>query len=100
MVCNDSAIGKTINIGTGNEISIGNLAELIIQMSNSKMKIDTETSRKRPPKSEVDRLVAENSLASNLIKWKPVYSLEKGLEATIKWFKENLDWYKPEFYAI
>ncbi|MBA4391638.1 MAG: NAD-dependent dehydratase [Syntrophus sp. (in: bacteria)] len=98
----DEAIGKEVNIGSGQEISIGDLANLIISMINPNAKIFAENSRKRPEKSEVERLLSDNTLIQRLTGWKPEVSLRKGIEKTIAWFRENenLKRYKPDIYNV
>jgi NAD dependent epimerase/dehydratase len=99
---NDEAIGKVINIGSGKEISIGDLAKLIIKQINPNATMVTEDIRKRPDKSEVERLLCDNSLMKKLTGWKPEVSLKEGLMETIEWFKnkENLKRYKGDIYNI
>lgn len=98
----DEAIGKEINIGSGQEISIGALAKLIKDQINPDARIIFEDLRKRPDKSEVERLVCDNRLMCKLTGWRPKVSLKEGLMKTIKWFKnkENLKRYKSEIYNI
>lgn len=98
----DDAIGREVNIGSGQEISIGGLANLIILMINPDAKIITEDSRKRPEKSEVERLLCDNTLIKQLTGWKPEISLREGIEKTITWFKknENLKGYKSDIYNV
>ncbi len=98
----DKAIGRAINIGSGQEISIGELAKYIIKLINPEARIVTEDLRKRPDKSEVERLVCDNSLIRSLAGWTPKVSLESGLLQTIQWFKNrgNLGRYKSEIYNI
>jgi NAD dependent epimerase/dehydratase len=95
-----NGIGEVINLGSDNEISIRNLANLIAKMMGVSIVIDEDTNRKRPIKSEVDRLMADNSKAKKLLKWSPEYSLEKGLKKTIEWFKENNAKYKSDIYNV
>ncbi len=99
---NDEAIGKVVNIGSGKEISIGDLAKLIIKQINPNATMVTEDIRKRPDKSEVERLLCDNSLMKKLTGWKPEVSLKEGLMETIEWFKnkENLKRYKGDIYNI
>ncbi|MCX5727169.1 MAG: GDP-mannose 4,6-dehydratase, partial [Candidatus Saganbacteria bacterium] len=98
----DDAIGKEVNIGSGQEISIGELANLIISMTNPDARIITEDSRKRPEKSEVERLLCDNSLIKKLTDWSPKVSMKEGLTNTIEWFKnkENLARYKADIYNV
>ena len=98
----DIAIGKEINIGSQTEISVGDLANLLIEIIGIQAKIVSENERKRPEKSEVERLVCDNSLLKKLTGWKPVISLKEGLLKTIEWFrdKERLKRYKSDIYNV
>ena len=98
----DEAIGKEVNIGSGSEISIGSLAEFLIELTGGKAKVISDEQRKRPDQSEVGQLQCDNRLMQNLTAWKPEISLRDGLLKTIAWFKdkENLKGYKSEIYNI
>lgn len=95
-----NAIGKVVNFGSNREISIGDLAQLIIQLTNSSAIIAHETDRVRPEKSEVERLLADNTLAVELFGWTPRIDLEEGLARTIEWTKENLHTHRIGRYAV
>lgn len=95
-----AAEGQAVNIGSGKEISIGSLAHLIGQLSGRDITIETDEQRLRPEKSEVDRLLADNSLAEELLGWKPRVSLEEGLKQTIGWIETHLERYRPGVYVI
>lgn len=96
------AIGKEVNIGSGREISIRDLACLLISYIHPEAKITSEDIRKRPENSEVDRLLCDSSLLKRLTGWHPEVSLEEGLKKTIEWFrnKENLFRYKWDIYNV
>ena len=98
----DAALGQTVNIGSGRDISIGALAEKIMSLTGKKAVILCDRARKRPIASEVERLVCDNSRIRALTGWSPVYTLEKGLAATIDWFrsKENLVKYRWDAYNV
>ena len=97
----DKAIGKTINIGFGKEITIRDLALLIKEISNSTININFESAeRMRPENSEVNRLLCDNTLLKDLIDWNPNTSLEKGLTETLEWFERNIDLYKADHFNI
>ena len=98
----DVTVGEEINIATGTEISIGELANKIIKMINPQAKIILDEKRLRPSQSEVGRLLGSNNKLIDLTKWKPSYSLDEGLEITIEWFKkeDNLKLYKPYLYNV
>lgn len=98
----DAAVGMSVNIGSGSEISIGNLAELIKKLMKSNIVISEQEERKRPAKSEVFRLLSDISLITELSSYQPKYSLEEGLKQTISWFQndENLKRYKTNLYNV
>src|SRR5207302_6579600 len=90
------ALGRTINLGSGREISIGDLARLIGRLSGREVSVQTEEQRSRPEKSEVERLLADNTLARNLLGWTSRCTLEEGLTLTIDWVRSHLDRYTPD----
>ena len=94
------AIGKTVNIGSNYEISVGDTLNLIKDLMKSDVTIITEDQRLRPEKSEVFRLWCDNSLINNLTGFEPKFTIERGLQETINWFlnPENLKKYKPDIY--
>ncbi|MBE0417162.1 MAG: SDR family NAD(P)-dependent oxidoreductase [Coriobacteriia bacterium] len=92
----DGAVGRDVNLGTGNEISIGDLARLVMELAGRSVPIVVEDSRLRPDGSEVERLVSDNSLAREIAGWSPRVSLHEGLERTLEWFgdQRNLERYR------
>lgn len=98
----DETIGEEINIATGVERTIGDLANFLIQQLNPDAKINLDQARLRPEKSEVDRLLGDNKKIRSMTNWTPKHDLEAGLIETIKWFKqpENLSQYKSWLYNI
>lgn len=93
-------IGEEINIASNFEISIGDLAQKIIDLINPEAKIVTVEERIRPSNSEVIRLLGSNEKIKALTEWFPQHTLDEGLNATIAWMKQNLDLYKTEIYSI
>ena len=96
----EKSVGDVFNLGTGKEISVGDLAKMIMKLMNAEAEILTDEERIRPEKSEVERLVANAEKAEKLTGWRARYTLEEGLNETINWFKENLEYYKPNIYNI
>lgn len=98
--------GEVINFGSNFEISIFDTAQLIAEIMNKSININTDQNRLRPDNSEVKRLFADNTKANKLFGWSPKYGqkkgFKKGLEETIKWFLEsdNLNHYKNSIYNI
>lgn len=86
----DRCVGEVINLGSNFEISIGELANLIMHIMGSKADIELDEKRLRPEKSEVQRLLADIMKAKELAGWVPLYGgkegLQKGLAKTIDWF--------------
>lgn len=98
----DQAVGLEVNIGSGREISIGDLANLIIHKINPDARIKSDEDRVRPAKSEVERLLCDNSLIKKLTGWSPAFTLEQGIDKTIAWLREpsNLSRYKWDIYNV
>lgn len=93
-------VGEVINIGSGREISIGELATLLGQLIGVEVRIQDDPVRYRPEASEVERLCCNNSKARKLTGWQSKYSLADGLKITIEWFKKNLELYKTGQYNV
>lgn len=96
----DKTIGEEINIATGQEISIGDLAKEIISQINPKAKIVCDEERLRPEKSEVNRLLGSNEKIKALTDWKQNYTFSEGIAETISWLRDHLDVYKTDIYNI
>ena len=94
------AVGRVVNLGTGTEISIGALAQKIAGITGKEVTIEADDQRKRPSESEIERLVASNALAKELLGWEPEYTLDDGLPRTIEWLQANRGVYKPDAYAL
>ncbi|MGD8457753.1 MAG: GDP-mannose 4,6-dehydratase [Anaerolineales bacterium] len=92
--------GETINLGSGYEIQIGELAREIISIIGKPVEIVVDNTRLRPDKSEVQRLLSDNSKAKRILRWETKIPLTQGLEMTIEWIKQNLDRYQIGIYEI
>lgn len=94
--------GQEINISTATEISVGDLAQKIINIINPDARIESEDQRMRPEKSEVNRLLGDNKKIKSLTDWTQRYDLENGLMETIDWFRDqkNLAGYKANIYNV
>jgi NAD dependent epimerase/dehydratase len=84
-----SAVGATLNAGTGTGIAIGDLAQLIIRLTDSPAKIVHDQQRVRPEMSEVLELVCDSGRVRELTGWRPIYELQEGLERTIAWMRDR-----------
>lgn len=96
----DAAIGREVNIATGHEISVGDLAQKMIDLIRPQAKIVCEEQRLRPTKSEVERLLGSNELLYSLTGFKPQTPIEEGLKITAEWIQNHLDIYKTEQYMV
>ena len=98
----DKLIGHDCNIATQSEISVGDLAQELINQINPKARVITDEVRIRPEKSEVFRLYGSNEKIKQFTGWQQQYDLKQGLAETIAWFKnvENLKQYKADIYNI
>jgi NAD dependent epimerase/dehydratase len=96
----DAVLGETVNLGTGREISIGDLALLIAERMGREIEIESEEQRLRPGKSEVFRLLADTEKAKRLMGYEAAVSLEDGLDQTIAWVAENMNAFRVNEYTI
>jgi len=102
----DTSVGMVINIGSNFEISIGELVNLIADLMQTKVEIQTDPKRLRPEKSEVNRLWADTNKAQYLMGWTPGYTgidgFQRGLQETINWFcnPDNLKNYRSHIYNL
>jgi len=92
--------GETINLGYGEDIRIGDLANEVIHLVERSVNIEVDSSRLRPEKSEVQRLVSDRSKAKKLLSWEPTISLTDGLKITINWIRENIHRFRPDVYQV
>jgi NAD dependent epimerase/dehydratase len=92
--------GDVFNLGTGQEISVGDIAERILAVLGLELPIVEVEARLRPPNSEVERLVADHSKAEKLLGWRPLVEFDQGLRRTIDWMRDALDRYKPSIYNV
>ena len=98
----ENTLGKSVNIGSNFEISVGDTLKLIRELMNSDVEFVVEEARLRPDKSEVFRLRCDNSLIAELTGFKPKYDICSGLQETINWFvqEENLKKFKGNIYNV
>jgi len=92
--------GQTFNLGSGHEIRIRDLAQKIVQIIGRKVELQVDEQRLRPEGSEVLRLISDNRKALVELGWNPEVSLEVGLQRTIAWVSDNLDWYPVGTYQF
>ncbi|MGB6476324.1 MAG: SDR family NAD(P)-dependent oxidoreductase [Candidatus Sulfotelmatobacter sp.] len=94
------AVGQVINLGTGEGTSIGELAQMIMQIAGRKLAIVTDADRVRPPASEVRLLIAKTERARDLLGWQPEVPLAEGLKRVVDYISANLAAYRVGSYAV
>lgn len=92
--------GEVVNIGSGTEISIGELAKLIASLMKAKIRVVKDGSRVRRKGSEVERLLCDNRKMIASTDWRPQHTLENGLKETIAWVKKNQKLNKAAIYNV
>jgi len=92
--------GQTFNLGVGAEITIADLVYEVLTIMGKDMQVEIEPSRLRPEKSEVQRLLSDNSQAREVLGWQPVTGLREGLTQTIAWIADHLDRYRLSIYQL
>jgi NAD dependent epimerase/dehydratase len=92
--------GRTIQLGTGHDVSVGEIVELVGELVGKALAVETDEARVRPDKSEVERLVSSPELARELTGWTPEVELRDGLARTIEWVERNTSRYRADEYVI
>ena len=96
----EAAAGQEINIGSGECISVGELARKILSIVGRDLPIVGEDQRRRPAQSEVLRLHASPDKARQLLGWQAQVSLDDGLRRTVDWLRDHLRLYRPGQYEV
>ena len=96
----EKTIGEVINSGSNYEITIGDTVRKIINIIGKDVKILCDDERIRPENSEVNRLWAYNAKIKELTGWQPNYTIDQGLEATVEWVKNNMQYFKTDIYNV
>ncbi|MFC8509550.1 SDR family NAD(P)-dependent oxidoreductase [Streptomyces sp. NPDC057411] len=96
----DRALGQVVNLGTGREISIGDLARALVTASGREAEVVVDRARLRPSGSEVERLLSDNSRARDWAGWEPRVSLTEGLRRTSDWIAGHLHLFAPDRYQV
>ena len=86
----DKAIGRTINLGSGNETTIESLARVILDLTGrNDLRVEHEEARP----GDVDRLLADRKMAAEILGWEPLIDLERGVRLLLDWHQETAtDW--------
>ena len=96
----EGAVGEVINLGTGTSVTIGETAEMVLQLMGRDLPIKSQEERVRPTESEVLRLVCDNSKAKRLLGWSPQVDLKAGLGRVVDYVRAHPEQYKAEIYNV
>ena len=97
----DKVVGQTVNLGTGQGQTVGTMVNTILHLlGKESIPVEQDPERIRPAKSEVMRLISDNTKAREICCWTPKYDMTEGLTETIEWIKKNLHNYRPDRYTI
>jgi NAD dependent epimerase/dehydratase len=96
----EAAVGRTVQLGTGESVSIGEIVDLIGDLLGTALEVQTDAARVRPEASEVRVLVSDPSRARELVGWEPAVPLRDGLERTVRWIEANQARFRAGEYVI
>jgi dTDP-glucose 4,6-dehydratase len=100
VAASDDAVGQIVNLGSGTEVSIGDIVAKVGDIVGHELEVEEEVRRVRPEKSEVVRLLADSSKARLLAGWRAEVSLDEGLRRTTEWIEAHLHEYRTREYAV
>jgi NAD dependent epimerase/dehydratase len=95
-----AVVGRTIQLGSGHDVSVGEIVELVGELLGRELEVETQEQRVRPPGSEVRVLVSDPSLARELCGWEATVTLRDGLRRTMEWIEQNAARFKIDDYVI
>ncbi len=96
----EKAVGETINLGTGTEVSIGDVVRMVSKLIGRELVVEEDIQRLRPKDSEVGRLLCDAGKALELCGWKAEIGFEEGLRRTIAWMEPNITRFQPRVYGV
>jgi UDP-glucose 4-epimerase len=89
--CADLEAGQVVQLGTGTDVSIGELVGVASRLLGIEVEVQEEEERLRPERSEVQVLRSDPSRAAALLGWRARTDLDEGLAQTLEWFKVRVD---------
>ena len=96
----EDAVGRTIQLGANNDVSVGDLVRLVGEVLGRELSVETDPRRVRPEASEVVRLISGPFLAEEVLGWRAEVPLSEGLAQTIAWMERNAERYRASDYVI
>jgi NAD dependent epimerase/dehydratase len=100
VAASEAAVGETLQLGTGVDVSVGDLVEAVGSILGRELQVEQDPERVRPEASEVRRLLSSPARMTDLTGWRPEVSLSEGLERTSRWMEEHPEAYPLEGYVI
>jgi NAD dependent epimerase/dehydratase len=95
----DAVLGRTLQLGRGEDVSIGELVALVSELTGHQLEVVLDPERVRPSTSEVSRLVCDHSLMTELTGWTPAVDLRTGVLRTLEWISMNTHRFRPSEYT-
>ena len=85
------AAGEVINVATGIDISVTEIADLVLETLGKPASLKVNVPE-RP--GQVDRHIGSTEKARRLLGWEARTSFEEGLASTVAWYRENETWWR------
>jgi dTDP-glucose 4,6-dehydratase len=95
-----ATIGRTVHLGSGHDVSVGEIVEIVSELLGKPLPVEVEQARVRPPNSEVQRLLSSPVLARELMGWEARVPLRDGLARTMAWIEGNVHRYRVDEYVV
>jgi nucleoside-diphosphate-sugar epimerase len=83
----DATSSGTFNIATGEDVSVGEVVDIVGELLGRELTVQTHEERLRPANSEVHRLLGDATMLRDATGWAPATSLRDGLGALIEWMR-------------
>lgn len=96
----EEAIGRVLNVGSGQGISVQDLTVLAMKTVGREIPIRIDEERIRPLTSEIFSLVCDYTQVKKITGWSPAITIEAGLKKTAQFIAMHLDLYRPKEFTI
>lgn len=83
--------GEVINVGTGIDIAVGEIADLVLDVLGKPRDLKVHVDERL---GQVDRHIGSTDKAERLLGWRARTSFADGLERTVAWYRENEAWWR------
>jgi NAD dependent epimerase/dehydratase len=94
------SVGQVFNAGTGQGVTIGEIAHKIIEICGGQKTVVVDQQRFRPARSEVTALICNSTKAKASLGWTPQFTLDQGLQRTVDYICHNMNRYKTKMFTI